>query len=398
MKINLHLFNKIYLIIFLALIQSSCKKDQISWNLIKLPNIKDIVITNNNLTLFEISSVCDFDGYDQNTEKGFCFSTEPNPTLNNDIIISQSKGEGSFTATFNWINSGTYYVRAYAKNKVGVKYSNSTIVNWPGNASNLPVINTLMVNNIMFKSALFSGSIISSGDLPILKTGFFVSTNSNPNIYNSIKINASISSNQFSAYFDSLQNNTTYFVKSFAENIAGTSFGDVVSFTTKKMYTIGEIGPAGGFIFYTKQDTIGNWNFLEAAPIDLPQNFPWHLSNFSGIGLTTTDIGYGQLNTLNLVSVFGNSGSNAAYNSYNFSYNGYHDWFMPSRDELILMKTNLFDRNLGALNVNGNYWSSSEDLFFTQNAWVVKMSLNQNGNVLSYQKSQYFNIRAIRKF
>ena len=57
------------------------------------------------------------------TERGICWSTSPNPTINSNILASGS-GTGGFTATLSNILTAntTYYVRAYAKNRLGVAY------------------------------------------------------------------------------------------------------------------------------------------------------------------------------------------------------------------------------------------------------------------------------------
>ena len=62
-------------------------------------------------------------------EQGFCWSTEENPTIDN-AKVSVATGEKIFYGQMDGLNSATmYYVRAYAKNKVGVAYSdNATFV------------------------------------------------------------------------------------------------------------------------------------------------------------------------------------------------------------------------------------------------------------------------------
>ena len=60
------------------------------------------------------------------TAKGFCWSTNQNPTLNDNVTTELSKNEPAFdhfTATIcNLKDSTTYYVRAFATNSVGTAY------------------------------------------------------------------------------------------------------------------------------------------------------------------------------------------------------------------------------------------------------------------------------------
>jgi uncharacterized protein (TIGR02145 family) len=64
------------------------------------------------------------DGSEQNTTRGFCYSSIPNPTILNDTTLN-GIGIGVYTGTIQNLNSSTiYYVRAYAKNSVGTAYGN----------------------------------------------------------------------------------------------------------------------------------------------------------------------------------------------------------------------------------------------------------------------------------
>lgn len=56
--------------------------------------------------------------------KGFCWSTSPNPTINN-LSSNNGSGIGSFSHNITDLNSETtYYIRAYATNQIATTYSN----------------------------------------------------------------------------------------------------------------------------------------------------------------------------------------------------------------------------------------------------------------------------------
>jgi len=62
------------------------------------------------------------DGGAEVTERGICWSTNANPTLN-DNHVTAGTGTGSFTAAMNGLEANTtYHVRAYATNEVGTAY------------------------------------------------------------------------------------------------------------------------------------------------------------------------------------------------------------------------------------------------------------------------------------
>jgi hypothetical protein len=63
-------------------------------------------------------------------------------------------------------------------------------------------------------------------------------------------------------------------------------------------------------------------------------------------------------------------------------FDGYDDWFLPSRDELELMCDNLRGKGLG--NFSDDYWSSSEN--------------GASYASYSYSKNNTFRVRAVRAF
>lgn len=63
------------------------------------------------------------DGGAEVTEMGFCWSTAPDPTIDDDVLTVVVQ-EGAFTGEISGLNSETlYYVRAFAVNAAGVGYS-----------------------------------------------------------------------------------------------------------------------------------------------------------------------------------------------------------------------------------------------------------------------------------
>ena len=61
------------------------------------------------------------------TERGFCWDTEPHPTLDG-LHVKTGSGTGSFVGYLSGIQRGvTYYVRAYSINEAGVVYGNDLV-------------------------------------------------------------------------------------------------------------------------------------------------------------------------------------------------------------------------------------------------------------------------------
>ena len=82
------------------------------------------------------------------TDRGFCWNTSPNPTINNSYSANGNGGLGVYTCYITGLLSGTtYYVRAYATNNQGISYGNEirfiTQGTNPNDGQPCPTTNTL---------------------------------------------------------------------------------------------------------------------------------------------------------------------------------------------------------------------------------------------------------------
>jgi hypothetical protein len=163
-------------------------------------------------------------------------------------------------------------------------------------------------------------------------------------------------------------------------------------------YDLRDIGPAGGYIFYDKGSYSNGWRYLEVAPLSTEAQKEWG-SYGTLIGGTGTGIGTGQSNTTKIVTWLNShpETDRAAQLCDALVVNNgvtYSDWFLPSKDELNLMYT-----NLKVFGVSGfadySYWSSSE--VSADNAWYQNFS---NGSQYHYFNSKpfTFRVRAVRAF
>ena len=151
-------------------------------------------------------------------------------------------------------------------------------------------------------------------------------------------------------------------------------------------YQIGDIGPGGGLVFHVTGCT-----GFEAAPIDQSAGAAWGCGGTEITGADGTAVGTGVQNTTDILAGCATPGI-AAELADNYSLNGINDWFLPSKDELDFMYTNLQLNGLGGF-ANGAYWSSSE---ITSNH-----ALGQHfgsGNTANIIKSLTPRVRAVRAF
>ena len=71
------------------------------------------------------------------TERGFVYSTNPNPTISDSKVIVGS-GTGTFTGSTEALPTGTYYFRAFATNSTGTSYGSSLTDSFVGIAAPSP--------------------------------------------------------------------------------------------------------------------------------------------------------------------------------------------------------------------------------------------------------------------
>jgi uncharacterized protein (TIGR02145 family) len=174
---------------------------------------------------------------------------------------------------------------------------------------------------------------------------------------------------------------TTYTRYTWAYNECGHSPETILTGSTTS-FSIGQ-NYGGGIVFYL--DETGQHGLI-AAESDQSTGAAWGC-NYIPIS-TSTAIGTGQANTNAILNVC--TGGEAARACDNLVLNGYHDWFLPSKDELNQMY--LQKTVIGGF-LDGNYWSSSE--FNTSNAFFQVFT---DGSQLNANKSNSNRVRAIRVF
>jgi len=162
------------------------------------------------------------------TERGVCWSTAASPTTA-DVHSSNGSGQGSFVADLTGLTPGTtYHVRAYARNTQGTSYGNE--ITFTTTAS-IPTVTTSQVTDITQTTAVGGGNVTSDGGSTVTERGICWSTTSNPTIDGSHSANGS-GAGTFTANITGLTAGTTYHVRSYAVNSAGTAYGSDVTFTT----------------------------------------------------------------------------------------------------------------------------------------------------------------------
>jgi hypothetical protein len=181
------------------------------------------------------------------------------------------------------------------------------------------------------------------------------------------------------------------------------------------VYKIGDFGPAGGRIIYDKGSFSNGWRYLEAAPLETEFSAEWGGYEKNVVD-TSNEVGFGKRNTQRIIEQLAQSGETgrAAQLCASLNFDGFNDWFLPSRDELRLMFYCNYTRYLGTdqsgqrlqnvpigLSSDTYYWSSSQ--YDNRNTTCIEWYTRSRNNPSSidsehHSKNTVYKVCAVRAF
>jgi hypothetical protein len=171
--------------------------------------------------------------------RGICWAIAENPTTANSKT-TETGTTGSFSSNLTSLLANTlYYVRAYATNTDGTAYGNQISFTTGTIPATLPIVTTTAVSVITFTTATTGGNVTSDGGGAISARGVCYAATVNPTITNNTVV-ATGTTGIFSSSVTTLSPGTTYYVRAYATNSAGTGYGNQVTFATTSN------GPIGG--------------------------------------------------------------------------------------------------------------------------------------------------------
>ncbi len=256
--------------------------------------------------------------------RGVCWSTSHNPTTA-DSKSSEGVGICSFSILITNLTQGlTYYIRSYATNSKGTAYGNEVIVV----ASLTPIITTsdpLFIKTTFFQAG---GNVVFDGASPIAMRGVCWSTNPTPTISNA-HTNDGNGSGIFSSSPSGLTPNTLYYVRAYATNYFGTTYGNEISVVT----SYGEVTDADGNVYQTikignqiwTRENLKTTKYNDGMPID------------NNIGTTVTGAYCWYNNDINNKDTYG-----ALYNAYTIATNKLAPigWHVATSEEWSILLSN----------------------------------------------------------
>jgi len=233
------------------MIISGCKKE--STNVIGIPVLKTVDITNITKTSAESGGQISSDGGAAITIHGVCWSTSQKPTITN-TKTNDGSGIGNYSSIISNLEpNSSYYMRAYATNSAGTAYGNE--ICFITSKPNVSIV-TIDISNITQKSASCGGIISSDDETLITARGICWNTSQNPTIDN-FKTTDGIGNGSYISSLNNLSLNTTYYVRAYVTNSFGSYYGSEKSFKTIQNITNTDID---GYSFDTVR--LGNQTWM----------------------------------------------------------------------------------------------------------------------------------------
>lgn len=203
--------------------------NEVSFTTLNLPILSTSIVYNVLATTASTGGTVASNGGNNITSRGICWSTNPNPTINNSTQNAGS-GLGSFTADLSNLSPNTtYYVRAFATTAAGTAYGNE--VSFLTLVPSIPLVNTTYLENIYSNYIRGNGIITNIGNAQIIESGFCWNTSPNPTVSN-FKTITGASIGNYNGGLYPLQPATTYYIRAYANNVAGTGYGTELTATT----------------------------------------------------------------------------------------------------------------------------------------------------------------------
>ena len=178
------------------------------------------------------------------TERGVCWGMSANPTTS-DSKQASTETTDRYSVRINGLTEQTnYHVRAYVVTENGETYYGNDVAFRTTHEIKLPQSSKTTVSSITTSSATFRSSITSDGDGNISDCGFVYAKTSEPTVSNATKVSCGkMQSGAFAKNVTGLSDNTTYYVRSYVVNEAGTSYGEETNFATLEIVkpTVGDV-------------------------------------------------------------------------------------------------------------------------------------------------------------
>lgn len=263
---------------------------------------------------------------------------------------------------------GEHLITIYAVDNEGLNSSASVRIKIVVLAAS---VSTDTITEISYYSAKCSAQINDNGGGPVLKKGFCWNTSPHAEITDfSVEIEGE--TNTFTGVIDSLESNTMYYVRSFAINESGISFGNETVFKT----------PFEEDIFVDSRDGTNYKTVKIAGKWWLAENLRY-LPNVTVPTTGSDSVGYRYVYNQTSCGCMGKARANANYKAYGTLYNWTsaqesipEGWHLPTADEWKEM-ADFIAQNSGNT-ITENNWENTAPFLCGKNGWSNGEQNNNN--------------------
>ena len=208
----------------LLILTWSCKKED-------PPSLTTLTVTQITGNTAQSGGNITDDGSASVTARGIVWSTSENPTMNNkEGSTSDGTGDGQFVSNLTGLSPGTtYFIRAYAVNSTATAYGNQEQFT----TVDLVSVTTADVTEITARTATSGGNLTGNGGAEVIARGVVWGTSEIPTIESYIgKTTDGSGTGSFISELTELNPGTTYYIRAYATNLEGTSYGEQIEFST----------------------------------------------------------------------------------------------------------------------------------------------------------------------
>ncbi|MDP4819437.1 MAG: SUMF1/EgtB/PvdO family nonheme iron enzyme, partial [Saprospiraceae bacterium] len=160
--------------------------------------------------------------------RGVVWGLSPNLTLDS-MKTTDGTGTGAFVSNITGLSPvTTYYVRAYATNAAGTAYGEALSFT---TLATVPTVTTDVHSALTDSSAVSGGNVVDDGGTPVTARGLVWGRGTGPTLDSLKTVNGS-GNGTFTATIPNLDPETRYYVRAYATNARGTTYGNEVTFLT----------------------------------------------------------------------------------------------------------------------------------------------------------------------
>ncbi|MDR1357642.1 MAG: hypothetical protein LBJ58_08240 [Tannerellaceae bacterium] len=159
-------------------------------------------------------------------ERGVFLSRRPDMSIKDTIPSPLSLDSFAFRVT-GLDTMSTYYMQAFVKNDFGYFCGDTESFN---TKNGKPELEYFSISEWRFVDASYTAALLSDGDTPVTSKGVCWSDSATPTIDDHVSVNPAGS---FEGIISNLTPFTKYYVRAFATNSFGTTYSDMIEFTTR---------------------------------------------------------------------------------------------------------------------------------------------------------------------